>query len=76
MKLTRSLLGDALLALYCVAFFALIVLGMLDGLGVIDISWIPESEQPSDGVPPGAPNQGPNHVPVRPGPAPAAPRGR
>ncbi|GGK62946.1 hypothetical protein [Streptomyces flaveus] len=72
MKLTWSLLGEALLVLYCAAFIACIVLvmlgGLLHGLGVVDIPWMSEPEQPSSGVDPGGYNQAPNHVPNRPGP--------
>ncbi|GAB2959195.1 hypothetical protein GCM10023080_018950 [Streptomyces pseudoechinosporeus] len=68
MKLKRPLLADALFALFCVALFAIIVLGILDRLEVVDISWLGDGEGPSSGdVNPGGYNQGPNHVPARPG---------
>jgi hypothetical protein len=77
MKLTWSLLGDALLALYCVAFVAVVVLGVLNATGVIDISWLPKSEGSSSGdVDPGGYNQAPDHVPNRPGSGAGGARGR
>ncbi|MFE9645126.1 hypothetical protein ACFYO0_13630 [Streptomyces sp. NPDC006365] len=76
MKLTWPLLGWALFALFCAAWVAFLVLGVLDEVGVIDISWMPKSEESSGDVDPGGYNQGPNQVPVRPGPPAGGARGR
>ncbi|MER5220501.1 hypothetical protein [Streptomyces flaveus] len=69
MKLTWPLLGWAFFALLCAALFALTVLGVLQQLEVIDISWLRDPEGSSSGnVDPGGYNRAPNHVPNRPGP--------
>lgn len=68
MKLTWPLLGWIAFGLFSAAYVVFMVLGVLNETGVIDISWMPKSEESSGNVDPGGYNQGPNHVPARPGP--------
>ncbi|NGO45914.1 hypothetical protein [Streptomyces ureilyticus] len=76
MKHTRLSLDGAFFALLGVGLFAIIVLAILNDMGVIDISWLDVEGSSSGDVDPGGYNQGPNHVPARPGSGAGGARGR